>query len=390
MNGGFAVGDRSLLGTGNTHPDWLLTHAAAGAYRIVVASVVGQKHLELGLPREDAAAVRGAGPWIAVAVADGIGSEPYALHGAAQTVDCLTAAMLRQVTRPTAAVFPYSPGRPPSHVNDAVPHADYDRELGVVEPDAWLAARSLGAAVTPGEGDGPDLVEPGGFRQAASVGWCRVACDADGTAASPPPDLEKSLAAAFSQAHQELHYYAGALRLQETDLGCTALALLFNVETGAGAAAQLGDGGILALTEGGAALDLAQPKAAADPTFTFALDQEDYRDVLAVRPFTADESGAYPAIFVMTDGLTRDLLYAPRDLQAAWLQGVSRHIRSAGSEARAAGDTLNWLARYDVAGVWDDRTLVVITRRESADADRESVAGDAGAAEPTDDRESTG
>jgi hypothetical protein len=113
---GFVIGDRGLSASGDTHPFWMMAHAVAGPYLVVGASAVGQIHLGQGLPRDDAFVIRAAGPWLAAAVADGVGSRPLSRYGATYAVEALTALLLRPlVPRATAgektATQPLSPHR---------------------------------------------------------------------------------------------------------------------------------------------------------------------------------------------------------------------------------------------------------------------------------------
>src|SRR5947207_341533 len=103
MPNNFAFGDRGLSAAGDTHPNWTMSHAVAGKHLVVGASAVGQIHLRGSLPRDDAFIIRGSGQWIAIAMADGVGSRPLSRYGATYAVEALTAALLRTLAEPLAA-----------------------------------------------------------------------------------------------------------------------------------------------------------------------------------------------------------------------------------------------------------------------------------------------
>ena len=87
MATGFVVGDRGLGASGDTHPAWMLGHATAGDCLVTGASAIGKIHLEHGAQRDDAFLVRTNGAWLAVAVADGVGSRPLSRYGATYVVE---------------------------------------------------------------------------------------------------------------------------------------------------------------------------------------------------------------------------------------------------------------------------------------------------------------
>jgi hypothetical protein len=175
--------------------------------------------------------------------------------------------------------------------------------------------------------------------------------------------------------------------LELADLSCTALALLLNVETGKGAVGQVGDGAILGLTARGKVLELVQAPDTGDPQATYTLNNPNFERYLALALIERPAADPLVAFYVMTDGLSSDLLYSPQyEMLQDWAQKVDRNLRLSSSPAQAAAGMLSWLATYQVKGSWDDRTLVVITRKEGRDGDRHPITGQSESAVATDDR----
>jgi hypothetical protein len=419
---GFVIGDRGLSASGDTHPFWMMAHAVAGPYLVVGASAVGQIHLGQGLPRDDAFVIRAAGPWLAAAVADGVGSRPLSRYGATYAVEALTALLLRPlVPRATAgektATQPLSPHRsklaPP-------PNAE-DLELRIPVVKRGRPAREKGISLLEWAskmraGPGPlQEISSTAFQQVASVGWwppppsadqqtsesfqpnrasAGAATQVQGGATDPStpnldePNLVEVVKQAFRKAHQGLGEHARSLGLEMADLSCTALALLLNVETGKGAVGQVGDGAILGLTAGGKVLELVQAPDTGDPQATYTLNKPNFERYLVPAIVERPAADPFVAFYIMTDGLSGDLLYSPQhELLQDWAQKVDRNLRLSSSPAQAAAGMLNWLATYQVKGSWDDRTLVVITQKERrTDGNRQPAARQPESAAATDDR----
>lgn len=425
---GFVIGDRGLGASGDTHPAWMMAYAAAGPYLVVGASAIGQIHLARGLPRDDAFVIRSAGPWLAVAVADGVGSRPLSRYGATYVVEALTALLLRPLVSPLE-----KERKEPSIVSSSpdpgslAPPPTADRaelRVGLVRVKSSVAALAVGLRdwVQSLTREEPRL--PDDFPQTASVSWRpppdqsrssgqlgqgRPLTKPTPTLASHPPHLAATAAApkhqqlagmsryvlddpnlvavmrqAFQRTHLGLREHARSLDLELADLSCTALALLFNVETGRGAVGQVGDGAILGLTARGKVRELVQAPETGDPQATYTLNRPNFEDYLAVGIIDPPAVDPFVALYVMTDGLSGDLLYSPRpEALEDWAQKVDQNLRRSASPAQAAAGMLNWLATYVVKGSWDDRTLVVITRRER-DGDRQPAAEQPQPAEPTD------
>lgn len=422
LRAGFVIGDRGLGASGDSHPAWLMAHAAVGPWLVAGASAVGRIHLARGRPRDDAFVIRSAGPWLAVAVADGVGSRPLSRYGATYVAEALSALLLRPLL-PPLETGRQAPGSVPtaSAPNGLAPPPDAEpAELRaeVLHPVAGLEA-------WPPEWTGKAHGPADGLLQAASVGWWpppvpdkpageavrsvqtppgpaplptptppdpgaaavgpeAPAAGATSSAAPAEPDWERALREAFEKAHRGLGEHARGLNLEPADLSCTALALLFNVETGEGAVGQVGDGALLGLTAQGKVEPLVEAPETGDPQATYTLNRPDFEKYLAVRRLRRAPADPWVALYVMTDGLAGDLLYSPpTEALVAWAHQVDQNLRRSPSPAQAAAGMLNWLATYVVRGSWDDRTLVVITRRDRDHGDSQPATEPPQPAGPT-------
>jgi len=420
---GFVIGDRGLGTSADTHPFWIMAHAVAGPYLVVGASAIGQFHLGQQLPRDDAFIVRAAGPWLAAAVADGVGSQPLSRYGATYAVEALSALLLRPLV-PKATPGEKTAARPlsPQHWKLSPPPIAEETELKIPVVKEGSTAWTMGISSPEWTGKIWRGTEPAplaessatALRQVASVGWWpplqadrqlaevsqtdqtsagAVTQGQGGTSDLSPsaldePNLVEVVKQAFRKTHQGLGEHARSLGLELTDLSCTALALLLNVETGKGAAGQVGDGAILGLTARGKVLELVQAPDTGDPQATYTLNKPNFERYLAPAIIERPEADPFVAFYVMTDGLSGDLLYSPQtEMLQDWAQKVDRNLRLSSSPAQAAAGMLNWLATYEVKGSWDDRTLVVITQKEGrSDGNRQPATGQSESAAATDDR----
>ncbi len=420
---GFVIGDRALGASGDTHPFWMMAHAVAGPYLVVGASAIGQIHLAQKLPRDDAFVIRAAGPWLAAAVADGVGSRPLSRYGATYAVEALSALLLRPLV-PKATPGEKTAARPlsPQHRKLSPPPIVEETELKMPVIKKGSTARAMGISllewtrkILQGAEPAPlQEISATAFLQVASVGWWPPlpadqhpgevsqpdhAADSaavqgqsgtvdPSTSGLDEPNLVEVVKQAFRKTHLGLGEHARSLGLELADLSCTALALLLNVETGKGAVGQVGDGAILGLTAGGKVLELVQAPDTGDPQATYTLNKPNFERYLAPAIIERPAADPFVAFYVMTDGLSGDLLYTPQhELLQDWALKVDRNLRLSSSPAQAAAGMLNWLATYQVKGSWDDRTLVVITQKEErTDGNRQPAAGQPESATATDDR----
>ncbi len=427
MLNGFVIGDRGLGASGDTHPAWMMAHGRVGSYLVVGASAVGQIHLARELPRDDAFVIRSTGPWVAVGVADGVGSRPLSRYGATYAAESLSAMLLRDFdSMPKVATAEPGPGPQASGRSDPAPPPwaeNIQLRPSVLLKGSGAAALAHGVVnwtrrVTGGaEQSVLKDVPTGDFEQAASIGWwlshaamqrSAGAVATTSTSASPDatsdqsaglsasqavptePDLVAIMRKAFEKTHLGLRQHANGLGLSLADLSCTALALLLNLETGRGAVGQVGDGALLGLTAQGKVKELVDAPDTGDPQSTYTLNRPNFQNYLDVQVIESVASRPYVAFFVMTDGLSGDLLYSPApEALENWAEQVDRNLRLSATPAQAAAGLLNWLATYQVKGSWDDRTLVVITRMEQRERDndnRQSATGQPEPAQSTDHR----
>jgi hypothetical protein len=411
---GFAIGDRGIGAAGDTHPAWMMAYGEVGSYRIVGASAVGQLHRARNLPRDDAFVIRAAGPWLCAAVADGVGSRPLSRYGAAYTVESLTSQALRGLMPPLKV-----PDRGPSMghaVHSAEPaRATRDADEGYAPPAIIEALELRPWQSFTWEPTGREAAafqsSPAQFHQVGSVGWTPslnpAAAPAHRSQArqpSPPPsqfripgttqeqdqqtiepggalddaDLVQIMQHAFDSTYLGLQQHAHGLGLELADLSCTALALLLNVETGRGAVGQIGDGALLALASEGGVKELVQDlKTTDDPQIVYTLNRANFREYLAINIIDTPPTGPHPALYIMTDGVSGDLLYTPHTAEIErWASRLNAKLQAYASPAGAAAGMLHWLSTYQVSGSWDDRTLVVILQKESSDGNRQPASGE--------------
>jgi len=409
---GFVIGDRGLGSSGDTHPAWIMAHAEAGPYLIVGASAAGQLHLAHQLPRDDAFVIRAIGPWLAVAVADGVGSRPLSRYGASYTVEALTTLLLRPfapslkaeklVSLPGGAPTLPEQLSPPATAASAELKLASDPKTRQKNIEALLA--SIGTwfreLISGPEPSPRHEFSPKDLRQVGSVGWWPSPALADlltkpqaapltqapqeGSEPDPAeptntpgdPNLLNIMRQAFINSHLGLRQHAESLKLDLADLGCTALALLFNTETRSGAVGQVGDGALLGLTSRSKVQELAHPPETDDPQSVYTITRRDFEKYLALNTIERAPIDPFVAFYVMTDGVSSDLLYSPRQEELeVWAQGVDQNLRTSSGPSQAAAGMLNWLSTYQVKGSWDDRTLVVIMQRERAHGDHHAAAG---------------
>lgn len=431
---GFVIGDRGLGASGDTHPSWMMAHAEVGSYLIIGASAAGQIHLARKLPRDDAFIIRSIGPWVAVAVSDGVGSRPLSRYGATYVVESLTTLLLRKFAppaklakdKPGIELSSASEGRTPTRVREdtdsknlAPPPIAEEAEL-----KPWFRFSSLELNRM---GTNPNLsklreIPPHELRQVSSTGWWpspdlieslarqnqvshvkssspqfqtpmnitvpdQNAGISNTTDAQHLPDLREIMNQAFYNTHRGLAQHAASLEVEITDLSCTALALLLNVETGQGVAGQIGDGAVLGLSANGKVNEMVSPPDTGDPQSTYTISRSNYSKYLTVSPIETSAGNPYVAIYMMTDGLSGDLLYSPRPEETEnWARGVNANLQKSPGPTIAAAGMLNWLATYQVKGSWDDRTLVVIMQRVRSDGNSRPVTGQSEPAQSTDDR----
>lgn len=388
----FIIGDRGLGISGDAHPAWMMAHAVAAPYLVVGASAIGQMHLAHKVPRDDAFVIRAAGPWLAVAVADGVGSRPFSRYGATYVAEALSALLLRPLIPPLNTVDATEAPSQSSKPGSLAPPSSAEEvniRTGIANERPGVASLVAGLIDWSQALYREEWQPPSGLLQAASIGWWTPEIETmpANTFHDFKGDLVGIVKQAFAKTHQGLRDHARSLNLELADLSCTALALLLNIETGVGAVGQVGDGAILGLTAKGKVLELVQPPDTGDPQATYTLNKPNFEQYLALGIIARAPVDPFVAFYVMTDGLSGDLLYSPKpEALEDWAQKVDHNLRASSSPAQAAAGMLNWLATYIVKGSWDDRTLVVITQQERTDGNRDSAVEQPKFTEPVDNQ----
>jgi len=394
MKSGFVIGDRGLGAASDTHPDWMAANATASSHLIAGASAIGQMHLRNGTPRDDAFVIRSAGSWIAVAVADGVGSKPLSRFGATYVVESLTTQLLNQIGSPikistadekaaqgnfqgdffTTDNQSHKTFQPRMITNKKKPNliSQLSLKLGMKQWTEIIESLDLSIQEVP-------LKD---FQQAASSGWWYADSSKKGLpknalvssndmgdlendfSQSPKKSLDKMMRKAYRKTFEGLMKQTQYLELSINELSCTALALLYNLEDTSGVAGQIGDGAILNLHKLGYVKEITNPPETDDPQKTYTINRSDFEDYLSIELINHIPDDPIQAIYLMTDGVAADLVYSPDEqIVVDWAQKVDQNLRSSQHSEQAAIGMLNWLSTYQVKGSWDDRTLVVITKQ---------------------------
>jgi len=480
MNQDFAIGDRFLDRSGDTHPKWRLAHAVLKSYQIVGASAAGKLHLAKGTPRDDAFAIRSYGPWLAVGVSDGVGSRPHSRYGATYVAEALASMLLRPFVPPLGESILSDASRSSKTSNPQLVYQQSSVNLPDIEIEAkklmaileakidenkqeqasneitekameealnsWSKNISVRTSANPSE---PKL------QQAASVGWydsysvtsdpaqlpekvggleqAERASDQKETEhqedqkdqkdkedkedkehqdktkeqeeiedktkeqeeiedktkeqeeiedkkeiqhqkdqdkienrESETQDLEENMRETFKQVHDSLKGHAKYLKVDVREISCTALGLLLNVETGEMAVGQIGDGVILGLTTKGELQELVKASDTADSQSTYTINHAEFDKYLKVESQSLSAHD-FKSFFVMTDGVSNDVIESPQQAQDKWGMAIDKNLRDSPSLVEASAGMLNWLATYHVPGSWDDRTLIVIAKTQDQD-----------------------
>ena len=477
MNQDFAIGDRFLDRSGDTHPKWRLAHAVLKSYQIVGASAAGKLHLAKGTPRDDAFAIRSYGPWLAVGVSDGVGSRPHSRYGATYVAEALASMLLRPFVPPLGESILSDASRSSktsnpqlvyqqSSVNLSDIEIEFKKLMAILEAkidenkqeqasneitekameealNSWSKNISVRTSANPSK--------PTQLQQAASVGWydsysvtsdpaqlpeteaatsstasveeeaatssttevvepatssttevvelaassttevvepaassttevvepasvsTEIVEPASATSTlsvqnidSEPVNLDQDMRETFKQVHDSLKGHAKYLKVDVREISCTALGLLLNVETGEMAVGQIGDGVILGLTTKGELQELVKASDTADSQSTYTINHAEFDKYLKVESQSLSAHD-FKSFFVMTDGVSNDVIESPQQAQDKWGMAIDKNLRDSPSLVEASAGMLNWLATYHVPGSWDDRTLIVIAKTQDQD-----------------------
>lgn len=290
-------------------PDWNLAYTSLRDWKAIGASAIGKLHIRGGKQREDAFAISWCGPLIAVAVADGVGSKPLSGAGAAYAVSkfCSMLPCPEEVSPPSVPNFL---------------KLFTSEEISGLSMSMWFALNQGSPSRT---GNIP---------------------------------LGTLMRNALLRTRSGLMLYARSIGASPSDLACTLLALLLNVDTDEAVLAQIGDGAIIGHSEQGTKL-MIEPKLPGEAGVTFTLTQVDWLSILSVKSMRMDE---IRTLFIMTDGVADDVLYGPpADIMEKWASDMDGEIRRYPLHATSLR-LLSWLSKYEAGSSWDDRTLVVMFR----------------------------
>ncbi|NNJ12054.1 hypothetical protein EKD04_017125 [Chloroflexales bacterium ZM16-3] len=372
------IGDRALRPPVDTHPDWIMGYSALSGHLIIGASAVGQLHLHKQLPRDDAFMIRSYDAWVAVAVADGVGSRPLSRYGATYAVESLTAQILKLLV----ALLPHEKATRSEPVEDpklalsqVVDHPLQVRRELVAQMIATLDTLSANSARHLEMHESNATFEEV-HRTSGSIAWHRNHVAVPSKSNISGNDCEAIIRKAFDLTHRGLQAYArDHFKADASNLSCTALVALVNLETGQGAIGQVGDGAIIVWDGEKEAWPPLIDSNAEDPQATHTITALNYTKYLAVQPLGV--GARCRGLFLMTDGVSSDLLYAANAEQelAQRVSAIHRNLQQAKSPAQGAAGMLRWLATFQSQGNWDDRTLVAIIRQEPDNANRNTHTG---------------
>lgn len=364
---GLAVGDRALENPGDVHPDWCAGYGANGGLLVIGASAVGHLHLREMVPRDDAFAARSAGPWLAVAVSDGVGSKPLSRYGSTFCVQALCEELLHDlVIQP----FPFAN----CPVTDVSSVGSKEVTRGWRDTLSPLTGRLLE--------DSTIAQLHGSAQHAGTLTWNRhlsprVPRHSEPAAAEGATvDAKARLARAFTETRSRLERFASDRNLDLHAVSCTLLGLLVNTETGHGAWGQVGDGLITLLHSetGTRAMECSPAPDGVGSTWVFT--QNDWQNHFTTEVLTKEEAVGTSSIMLMTDGVSEDYSHPPPEgLLEKWSHDMDTRMRET-SPAFASLRLLHWLASYEQPGSFDDRTLVtVLTVNRPTPDDSLSEAG---------------
>lgn len=386
MYRGITFGDRSIGAGGDTHPDWCMGGVILHPYLVAGASAIGQIHLaDISPHRDDAFMVRSAGPWLAIAVSDGVGSRPLSRFGACYTVESLTANLLKPYVCIEALI---QKERARGRFNDpafsaVMEDAEFKGRV-ILKAGKPLELAEYLAAVQKEEDQQIHLLArpEEAFISFSSNSWIwsksiqratsipENGLDTNANSSDKNQDIEQVMFRAFEKTHLGLQMFAhDNLHVDVSELSCTALAVLLNIQTGLFVVGHVGDGAILGLTRQDEVMELSRPDDTGDQQSAYVITRPNYAKHLDVRLYPSQEE-PFQALYVMTDGVSGDLLYSKEMFERlpGWAKLVRQNLLISSNPTRAAAGMLDYLASYKVKGSGDDRTMVVIAKMEDPHA----------------------
>jgi serine/threonine protein phosphatase PrpC len=402
---GIIVGDR-LISNVDTHADWCAAFGSCQQYDIVGASAIGHLHVHQQLSRDDAFLIRTADEWIAVAVADGVGSRRSSRYGATYAVGALCEFLLRAIQGESNAGSSVVAAQPTVTTTreEASPDRQDDVKPSVVaaQPTSmtpWEVIQYLRrliftkvaaqpTSMTPREETDkcrdnkynllaqpilktPQSIDSHSAEEDSSdtLELSRVTCGTltwlqpsqRTTSETSAEVTDEKIRWAFRETRRGLEQFARSRQVAIHDISCTLLGLLFNTRTGLIAVGQIGDGLIVGSWRGEDTqilVDAPQPDAVGE-VYTIAHNR--WENYLAVKVISQHNTDPVEALYLMTDGVADDC-FPPVDLLKKWSCAVTSHLRNQ-KPFQAAKSLVHWLGTYKTKASWDDRTLVVILRR---------------------------
>ena len=402
---GIIVGDR-LISNVDTHADWCAAFGSCQQYDIVGASAIGHLHVHQQLSRDDAFLIRTADEWIAVAVADGVGSRRSSRYGATYAVGALCEFLLRVIQGESNAGSSVVAAQPtvtttreeasPDRQDDVKPSVVAAQPTSVTPREViqylrrfiFTKVAAQPTSMTPREETDkcrdnkynllaqpilktPQSIDSHSAEEDSSdtLELSRVTCGTltwlqpsqRTTSETSAEVTDEKIRWAFRETRRGLEQFAQSRQVAIHDISCTLLGLLFNTRTGLIAVGQIGDGLIVGSWRGEDTqilVDAPQPDAVGE-VYTIAHNR--WENYLAVKVISQHNTDPVEALYLMTDGVADDC-FPPVDLLKKWSCAVTSHLRNQ-KPFQAAKSLVHWLGTYKTKASWDDRTLVVILRR---------------------------
>ena len=402
---GIIVGDR-LISNVDTHADWCAAFGSCQQYDIVGASAIGHLHVHQQLSRDDAFLIRTADEWIAVAVADGVGSRRSSRYGATYAVGALCEFLLRAIQGESNAGSSVVAAQPtvtttreeasPDRQDDVKPSVVAAQPTSMTPREViqylrrfiFTKVAAQPTSMTPREETDkcrdnkynllaqpilktPQSIDSHSAEEDSSdtLELSRVTCGTltwlqpsqRTTSETSAEVTDEKIRWAFRETRRGLEQFARSRQVAIHDISCTLLGLLFNTRTGLIAVGQIGDGLIVGSWRGEDTqilVDAPQPDAVGE-VYTIAHNR--WENYLAVKVISQHNTDPVEALYLMTDGVADDC-FPPVDLLKKWSCAVTSHLRNQ-KPFQAAKSLVHWLGTYKTKASWDDRTLVVILRR---------------------------
>lgn len=356
---GVAVGDR-LLQQNDMHPDWVTGYGHLGSYRFVGASAAGVRHVAQGKLREDAFAIRTAGPWIAVAVSDGVGSRKLSRYGASYCVDALTVHLLRTAEElSNEAINQTQPDGLPETPSEPI-------SMPAAEPCPFVCSELSGTTAV-GDSEmaesGKDYKVPNQGVTYGTLSWVRDSKCADlpRSRRTISEKVEK-FKEAFQRTHRGVIDFARSLENSPDELACTLMALLVNSQTHELMLAHIGDGMVMGFGGDGAIKEW-ETQVTDGAGYTYSFTQPDWEKYLSVHWNLPEEIDGLEFICLMTDGVVEE--FAGPDSEnifRLWRDYIRGRLQSTLDDAEAARRLLDFVRAYHDRSNGDDKTLVIVMR----------------------------